>query len=72
MINSQRAERVVIRYFHVRIGARGGATRLGCSLPARQQTHTHPCHFLLAEGGVGEAAKKLKGWAWVLQDISTA
>ena len=37
--NSQRAERVVIRYLRVRIGVRGGATRLGCSLPLAANPH---------------------------------
>jgi hypothetical protein len=51
----------VALYFRVRIGVRGGATRLGSQLvPRREQTQTHPCLFLLAEGGVGEAALKIE------------
>jgi len=61
MINSQRAERVVIRYFNVRIRVRGGATRLGSGfVPHPEQTQIHPYHFLLAEGGVGEAALNIE------------
>jgi len=52
-VNSQRAERVVIRYFRVRIRVRGDATGAG-SPPAA--TPTFPYLFLLAGGGVGEAA----------------
>ena len=55
MSDLQRAERVVALYFNVRIRVRGGATRLGDSLRS-QQTQIHPYLFLLAEGGVGEAA----------------
>ena len=60
-------------YFCVRIGARGDAdTRLGArSYLARSKPKTHPCYFLLAEGGVGEAALKLKGWVWVQRVFGT-
>ena len=48
-------------YFCVRIGVRGGATRLGSQLvPRREQTQIHPYLFLLAEGGVGEAALNIE------------
>ena len=55
MINSQRAERVVVLYFCVRIRVRGGATpRARAHRP--QPPQIFPYYFLLAEGGVGEAA----------------
>jgi len=55
MIDSQRAERVVIRYFCVRIRVRGGAMpRARAHRP--QPPQTFPYDFLLAEGGVGQAA----------------
>ena len=40
--NLQRAERVVIRYFHVRIGVRGGATHLGPGFVPHPEQNPNP------------------------------
>jgi len=42
MIDSQRAERVVALYFHVRIGVRGGATRLGTGFVPHPEQNPKP------------------------------
>jgi hypothetical protein len=52
-VNSQRAERVVIRYFRVRIRVRGDATGAG-SPPAATPNISLP--FPPSGRGVGEAA----------------
>lgn len=59
----QRAERVVVLYLRVRIGARGDAVpRLGArSSPHAQQPPKISLPYKKAEGGAGEAAKKLEG-----------
>jgi hypothetical protein len=58
-----RAERVVALYFSVRSDC--VVTRLGArSIPRAQQPKKFPYLSKKAEGGAGEAAKKMKGNFW--------
>ena len=51
---------MVVLYFYVRIRAGGDASASGALVASRSNSQKFPYHFLLAEGGAGEVAKKLK------------